>query len=64
MNEPGAIEMLLRIADSAMFTTEPSITVNNSEGAIFLAVILQIFQGTDCLNQHFENVLNRVTERM
>lgn len=40
MSAPGAIEMLLRIADAAMFTTEPSITVNNSEGAIFLAIIL------------------------
>ena len=28
-----------RIADTAMFTTEPRITVNNSEGA-FLAIIL------------------------
>lgn len=47
-----------------MFATEPNVTVNNSEGAIFLAIIFQIFQGTDCLNEHFENVLNRVCERM
>jgi hypothetical protein len=37
--EPGAIQMLLRIADLGMFGTEPNITVNNSEGAIFLAII-------------------------
>lgn len=47
-----------------MFATEPNVTVNNSEGAIFLAIIFQIFQGTECLNEHFENVLNRVSERM
>lgn len=47
-----------------MFCTEPNVTVNNSEGAIFLAVIFQIFQGTNCLNQYFEKVLNRVCERM
>jgi hypothetical protein len=39
LNEPNGIEMLLRIGDAAMFTTEPSITVNNSEGAIFLSVM-------------------------
>jgi len=39
IGEPMAIEMLLKIADQAMFGTEPNVTVNNAEGAIFLQII-------------------------
>lgn len=56
--------MLVKIADQAMFTLEPTITVNNSEGAIFMQLIFQIFQGTDMLNQYFEQILTRVLERL
>ena len=31
--------MLIKIAVEAIYTLEPNITVNNSEGAIFLALI-------------------------
>ena len=39
MSENGCIQMLIKIADQAMFSVEPNITINNSEGAIFLQVI-------------------------
>jgi hypothetical protein len=54
IQEPKSVEMLVKIADQAMFSLEPTITVNNSEGAIFMQIIFQIFQGTDLLNQYFE----------
>jgi hypothetical protein len=56
--------MLIRIAIEAMFTMEPNVTVNNAEGAIFLQIIFQIFQGTDILNEHFEYILDKVLERL
>jgi hypothetical protein len=56
--------MLIRIAIEAMFTVEPNVTVNNAEGAIFLAIIFQIFQGTDILNSFFENIMDKVLERL
>jgi len=33
------IQMLFRIADEALFSTEPTVTTNNSEGAIFLQIV-------------------------
>lgn len=56
--------MLFRIADQAMFSTEPTITTNNSEGAIFLQIVFQIFQGTGVLDEFFRNILDRVVERL
>jgi len=35
--------MIVKISDQAMFTLEPTITVNNAEGAILMQVIFQIF---------------------
>ena len=64
MQEKACLEMLITIADKAMFCVEPNITINNSEGAIFLQIILQIFQGTSSLNDYFEHILQRVLERM
>lgn len=31
--------MLFRIADEALFSAEPTVTTNNSEGAIFLQIV-------------------------
>jgi hypothetical protein len=62
--DPGTVSMLIRIAIEAMFTIQPNVTVNNSEGAIFLAIIFQIFQGTEILNEFFENIMDKVLERM
>lgn len=36
MQDQGAIELLVKMADTALFNLEPTITVNNSEGAILL----------------------------
>jgi hypothetical protein len=43
LQDQGAIEMLIRMADRALFCIEPNITVNNAEGALLLQLILQIF---------------------
>lgn len=41
--DQAAIQMLLNIASKGMETTEPNVTVNNSQGAIFLQIIFQVF---------------------
>lgn len=33
------IQMLFRIGNQALFSTEPTVTTNNSEGAIFLQIV-------------------------
>ena len=43
VNDQAAIQMLLNIASKGMETTQPNITVNNSQGAIFLQIIFQVF---------------------
>jgi hypothetical protein len=64
VQDKATVSMLIRIAIEAMFTVEPNVTVNNSEGSIFLSIIFQIFQGTDVLNEYFENILDKVLERL
>jgi hypothetical protein len=64
MNNPASIQMLVKIADQAIFTFEPNIIVNNSEGAILMQIIFQIFEGTDVLNNYFVDILTRILERM
>ena len=36
MQDPNCVRMLIQIADQALFSVEPNVTVNNAEGAIFL----------------------------
>jgi hypothetical protein len=38
--------------------------VNNSEGALLIQIILQIFKGSSALNDIIDKVLDRVTERL
>jgi len=64
MADHNYVEMLVKIADQAMFSVEPNVTINNAEGAIFLQIIFQIFQGTEVLNNYFEDILSRVLERL
>ena len=64
IQDKTTVSMLIRIAIESMFTLEPNITVNNAEGAIFLSIIFQIFQGTDILNEYFENIMDKVLERL
>jgi len=61
---PDLLGMFFRMAETAMFTSEGREIVNNSEGALLIQVMLQIFQGSTALNDHLENSLNRVTERL
>lgn len=58
------IQMLFRIADQAIFSTEPTVSTNNSEGAIFLQIVFQIFSGTNVLDEFFANILDRVVLRL
>ena len=64
LQDQNTVSMLIRIAIEAMFSVEPNVTINNAEGAIFLAIIFQIFQGTDILNSFFENIMDKVLERL
>lgn len=64
MQNPEYIQMLLRIADEALFSTQPTITTNNSEGAIFLQIVFQIFAGSGVLDPFFTMILDRVVERL
>lgn len=56
--------MLFRIADQALFSPEANVTTNNAEGAIFLQIVFQIFQGSAVLDEFFVNILDRVIERL
>lgn len=47
-----------------MFSKEPSVSKNNAEGAILLQIIFQVFEGTGALDEFFQNILDRVVERL
>lgn len=64
LQDYNAIQMLVRISQQALFCIEPTITVNNSEGAIFMQILFQIFQGTPVLDEFFEGILNSVLQRL
>lgn len=38
--------ILIKMAGEAMFTKEPSISLHNSEGAILMQLIFQVYAGT------------------
>lgn len=59
---PDLLQLFFRMADTALFTEAQKRVVNNSEGALLIQVMLQIFSGSPALNQFLENVLDRVTE--
>jgi hypothetical protein len=63
-NDQASLELLLKIIDLALFSTESPINFNNAQGAICLQVVFQIFQGTQVLNKYFEEVLDRVLARL
>ena len=49
------------MANMAMFCDEGRKVVINSEGALLIQVMLQIFQGSTALNDNLEESLNKVT---
>mmetsp|Transcript_12871 Transcript_12871/g.21770 ORF Transcript_12871/g.21770 Transcript_12871/m.21770 type:complete len:724 (-) Transcript_12871:115-2286(-) len=63
-NDPAGVQMVLKIADLAMFSKERPVNFVNSQGALLLQITLQIFQGTQCINQYFEQVMDRVLKRL
>ena len=52
------------MATKAMFTQEQVISINNSEGALLLSIILQIFKDKQGLNMFIEPALDKVIERL
>ena len=47
-----------------MHGTTEKISIHNSEGALLLQLVLQIFKGTSVLNEFVEHALDRVLERL
>ena len=58
------LKILVIMANEALFTTEPKVTVHNAEGAILLQLLFQVYQGTTILNEFFEEILGIVLRRM
>lgn len=56
--------MLIKMAGEAMFSKEPTISVHNSEGAILMQLIFQVYAGTQVLDEHFDEILGLVQQRM
>ncbi|MFS8160536.1 MAG: hypothetical protein ACMG6E_10105, partial [Candidatus Roizmanbacteria bacterium] len=64
INDKSKLVMLVHMGTLSMFSTESNVTVQNSEGCIFLQLLFQIFRETSALNDYFEEILNKVLERM
>ena len=60
----ACLQMFFRMADTAMHGTTEKISIHNSEGALLLQLVLQIFKGTSVLNEFVEHALDRVLERL
>ena len=56
--------MVIEMGKQSLFGNEPSITIQNSEGAILFQLLFQVFQGMTCLDPYFENILAATLERM
>lgn len=60
----ASLQMFFRMADAAIHTSTDKIAINNSDGALLLQVVLQIFKGSDLLNEFLGAALDRVLERL
>lgn len=58
------LQLLVQMATTSLFSTEPAITVHNSEGAILMQLLFQVYAGTSVLDEFFEGLLNQVLTRM
>ena len=54
------LEILVKIASESLFSMEPNITMQNSEGAILFQLLFQIYAGTTVLDEYFTQILNLV----
>jgi hypothetical protein len=52
------------MSTTSIFSTEPAITVHNSEGAILMQLLFQVYAGTSVLDEFFEGLMNQVLTRM
>lgn len=56
--------MLIEIAKKSLFSTQPTISVHNSEGAMLLQLIFQILSPSQALDEFMEDILNSVMNRL
>lgn len=56
--------MIINMASASLFSTEPNITVQNSEGAILFQLMFQVYSGSNSLDSDFEQILDLVVRRM
>lgn len=56
--------MLIGIAKNSLFSTQPTIAVHNSEGAILFQLIFQIMSRSNALDEFIDEILNQVMNRM
>jgi len=58
------LQMLIEMAHLSMFCKEPNMIVHNSEGAILLQLLFQVYRGDNTLNDFIETMLRITTERL
>jgi hypothetical protein len=58
------LQLLVQMSTTSIFSTEPAITVHNSEGAILMQLLFQVYAGTSVLDEFFEGLMNQVLTRM
>lgn len=54
---PEYIRMLIQMATESLFCKEPSITINNAEGAILIQLLFQVFSGTQAMDVFYEDLM-------
>lgn len=62
--QSAAINTIAQMAEVALFTTQKNITINNTEGAIVLQLLMQVMRGTTALNEIFQPILDRLKQRL
>lgn len=56
--------MLIGIAKNSLFSTQPTISVQNSEGAILFQLIFQILSRSNAVDEFLDEILNQVMNRL
>ena len=56
--------MLIELANLSLYSKEPNIIVHNSEGAILLQLLFQVYTGDSALNDVIDAMLRITTERL
>lgn len=58
------LQLVIEWANMSLFSKEPNITIQNSEGAILFQLLFQVYKGTTVLDEYFELILEKILERM